>query len=57
MLVTGGIPINEQIRLLEDGTDIITCTVGRIRDLIKHKHIFLHQIRFYVLDEAVNFIV
>lgn len=55
VLVTGGIPINEQVRLLQNGTDIITCTVGRIKDLIQHRKILMEQIRFYVLDEAVKF--
>ncbi|KAI1708674.1 DEAD/DEAH box helicase domain-containing protein [Ditylenchus destructor] len=52
MLAVGGIAMNEQMRQLQDGVDIITCTPGRIMDMVKNKAIVLEHVRFFVLDEA-----
>lgn len=54
MLVIGGTPFSEQFRLISFGADIITCTSGRVRDLVQNGKISLEQTRFFVLDEAVS---
>ncbi|HOK01267.1 MAG TPA: DEAD/DEAH box helicase [Spirochaetota bacterium] len=50
--IYGGQSINEQIRRIEKGIDIIVGTPGRIIDHIKRGTLFLHNIRYVVLDEA-----
>jgi ATP-dependent RNA helicase DDX1 len=54
--VAGGIPFKEQMRALEAGIEIITCTPGKIRDLVSKNQIDLGHVRFYVLDEADNLV-
>lgn len=54
MLVVGSIPISDQLRAISSGADIITCTPGRVRDLIQNDKISLKQTKFFVLDEAVS---
>jgi ATP-dependent RNA helicase DDX1 len=51
-LVTGGIPINQQMSVINEGIDIISCTPGRLFDLISQGKIQLNHVRFFVLDEA-----
>jgi len=51
-LVTGGLSTKEQIRSLEEGCEIITCTPGRVRDLVQKDIILMSHVRFFVLDEA-----
>lgn len=38
--------------MLNDGCDIITCTPGRIKDLVQNNTISMKHVRFFVLDEA-----
>ncbi|KAH7698167.1 ATP-dependent RNA helicase Ddx1, partial [Aphelenchoides avenae] len=52
VLVVGGISISEQMDMIEVGVDIITCTPGRVRDLVHQHKILLNHVRFFVLDEA-----
>lgn len=40
--------------MVSDYVDIVTCTPGRIHDLIQNNKIFLKQTKFFVLDEAVK---
>jgi ATP-dependent RNA helicase DDX1 len=42
----------EQNKALGSGCDIITCTPGRVRDLLNQKLILMSHVRFFVLDEA-----
>lgn len=51
-MVAGGIPIAQQVNTIKDGVDIVTCTPGRIRDLVNQDIISLEFVRFFVLDEA-----
>ncbi|KAI6183028.1 ATP-dependent RNA helicase DDX1 [Aphelenchoides bicaudatus] len=51
-LVSGAMSVNEQIRELKDGSDIITCTPGRVRDFLQQQLISMSHVRFFVLDEA-----
>jgi ATP-dependent RNA helicase DDX1 len=54
-LIVGGINIKDQLRSIDGGVDIITCTPGRIREMVSNGDIRLDQVRFFVLDEAVSF--
>jgi ATP-dependent RNA helicase RhlE len=51
-LVVGGASINPQIKRLEQGTDILVATPGRLLDLIDRRAVRLDAARFLVLDEA-----
>uniref|UniRef100_A0A0R3RJZ0 ATP-dependent RNA helicase n=1 Tax=Elaeophora elaphi TaxID=1147741 RepID=A0A0R3RJZ0_9BILA len=51
-LVIGSIPVNEQLRIIMSGIDIITCTPGRLEDFIQSGKILLSNVRFFILDEA-----
>jgi len=50
--VYGGANIDEQIRGLKKGAQIVVGTPGRTVDLIKRKQLKLQQIKWVVLDEA-----
>lgn len=52
VLITGSLSANEQTKLLKEGCEIITCTPGRIRDLVQKDIILMSHVRFFVLDEA-----
>lgn len=51
-VIFGGVNINNQIRFMKEGLDIIVATPGRFLDLMNQKHIRLSQIEIFVLDEA-----
>ena len=50
--VVGGMSINNQVRNLKQGTDILIATPGRLLDLVDRKAVRLDTARFLVLDEA-----
>lgn len=50
--VYGGASINEQVRKLRAGTDIIVGTPGRVKDMIQRGHLVVSSITEVVLDEA-----
>lgn len=50
--VYGSSSIEEQIRNLNKGPEIVIGTPGRVKDLITRKKIKLSEIKFFVLDEA-----
>lgn len=50
--VYGGSDIQNQIKSLKKGTDILVGTPGRIIDLIKRKYIDLDNVTTFILDEA-----
>ena len=50
--VYGGANIDEQIRSLRRGTQIVVGTPGRTLDLVKRKALSLEKIQWLVLDEA-----
>ena len=52
LLVVGGMKVDEQIRALEAGVDIVVATPGRLEDLIQKQALSLTQCRFFILDEA-----
>ncbi|XP_039007621.1 DEAD-box ATP-dependent RNA helicase 37-like [Hibiscus syriacus] len=48
----GGAPINQQLRELERGADILVATPGRLVDLLERARVSLRMIRYLALDEA-----
>jgi ATP-dependent RNA helicase RhlE len=52
LTVFGGVPINRQIRLLQQGVDILVATPGRLLDLIDQRALHLRGVEIFVLDEA-----
>ena len=52
MTIYGGVSIENQIRKLEKGVNIIVGTPGRIIDLFKRRNLHFRNIRFVCLDEG-----
>ncbi|MFA5985057.1 MAG: DEAD/DEAH box helicase [Methylococcaceae bacterium] len=50
--IYGGVSINNQIRNLQKGCDIIVATPGRLLDHLQQKNIDLSFVKMLVLDEA-----
>ncbi len=50
--IYGGLPMAQQIRLLEQGSDILVATPGRLMDHLGQNTVDLSQVRTLVLDEA-----
>ena len=48
----GGVSINPQIKMLQNGIDILIATPGRLLDHVGQKTVDLSQVEFLVLDEA-----
>ena len=51
-VVYGGADINNQLRQIERGCDLLSATPGRLVDLIERGRVSLANIRYLVLDEA-----
>lgn len=51
-MIVGGASINNQIRALRHGCDIVVATTGRLCDHINERHINLSNVELLVLDEA-----
>ncbi|KXN87687.1 ATP-dependent RNA helicase ded-1 [Leucoagaricus sp. SymC.cos] len=51
-VVYGGADINQQLRQIERGCDLLSATPGRLVDLIERGRISLANIKYLVLDEA-----
>ncbi|XP_059668526.1 DEAD-box ATP-dependent RNA helicase 37-like [Cornus florida] len=52
VVVYGGAPINQQLRELERGVDILVATPGRLVDLLERARVSLEMVRYLALDEA-----
>lgn len=52
LTVYGGASIEQQIKALKRGVDIVVGTPGRVLDLINKKKLVLKNLDFFVLDEA-----
>ncbi len=52
VLLTGGKGMEEQIKKLDRGVDVLIATPGRMIDLFERGNILLHDIRIFVIDEA-----
>ncbi len=50
--IYGGDPIERQIKLLEEGIDLVVCTPGRVIDLIERKEMSVADIKHVIVDEA-----
>ena len=50
--IYGGSSINNQIRALRKGVDIVVGTPGRVMDLMRRKELHLSHVQYMVLDEA-----
>ena len=50
--VYGGARIDQQIKSLKKGPQIVVGTPGRVKDLIKRKKLFVENIERFILDEA-----
>ncbi|XP_058113079.1 DEAD-box ATP-dependent RNA helicase 37-like [Magnolia sinica] len=48
----GGAPINQQLRDLERGVDILVATPGRLVDLVERARVSLQAVKYLALDEA-----
>ncbi|KAF7323926.1 hypothetical protein MKEN_00614100 [Mycena kentingensis (nom. inval.)] len=51
-VVYGGADINQQLRQIERGCDLLSATPGRLVDLLERGRISLANIKYLVLDEA-----
>lgn len=51
-VIFGGVNQSKQIRVLNQGVDILIATPGRLLDLIQQKKLSLSKVSFLVLDEA-----
>jgi ATP-dependent RNA helicase RhlE len=51
-VVFGGVPINRQMRTLQNGVDVVVATPGRLLDLIHQRALSLAELEIFVLDEA-----
>jgi ATP-dependent RNA helicase RhlE len=51
-VVFGGVSINNQIRAVSQGVDILVATPGRLVDLINRRALNLSQVEIFVLDEV-----
>ncbi|KAG8083755.1 hypothetical protein GUJ93_ZPchr0016g2612 [Zizania palustris] len=52
LCVYGGVSINQQMRVLNYGVDVVVGTPGRVIDLLRRGVLNLSEIQFVVLDEA-----
>ncbi len=50
--IIGGEDINEQLRDLEKGMDIVVATPGRLLDLMRENEIHFEELQAFVVDEA-----
>lgn len=50
--VVGGLSIQQQIRRLQGGVDLLVATPGRLLDLLQRRAVDLRSVDFFVLDEA-----
>jgi superfamily II DNA/RNA helicase len=51
-LLIGGESMNDQIRVLERGADVLIATPGRLIDVFDRGHLLLNDVKILVIDEA-----
>ena len=51
-LIVGGVAFGPQLKLLQEGVDIVVATPGRLLDHARDGHFFFEDVRYLVLDEA-----
>lgn len=52
LVIYGGVSQHPQTQQLKQGVDIVVATPGRLLDLINQRHVKLHDVKHFVLDEA-----
>ncbi len=52
VVIFGGVNQNPQVKLLNQGVDILVATPGRLLDLINQKFIHLGEVDYFILDEV-----
>lgn len=51
-LLVGGVSMDEQIRKLDRGVDVLIATPGRLLDLFERGNVLLSDIKIFVIDEC-----
>jgi len=51
-VIYGGVPQSKQVRILNQGIDILVATPGRLLDLVQQRKMTLSNVSYLVLDEA-----
>ena len=51
-MIYGGVPQSKQVKILNQGVDILVATPGRLLDLIQQRKLTLSHVSYLVLDEA-----
>jgi len=51
-VIFGGVPQSKQVRILNQGVDILVATPGRLLDLVQQRKLTLSNVSYLVLDEA-----
>ena len=51
-LLTGGTSLNDQVKILDKGVDVLIVTPGRLLDLFDRGAVLLNDIKILVIDEA-----
>ncbi len=51
-VVYGGVKQSKQVKALREGVNVLVATPGRLLDLMRQGHVRLHDIEYFVLDEA-----
>lgn len=51
-VIFGGVSQHGQVKALQSGVDVLIATPGRLLDLMQQKYVQLHQLEYFVLDEA-----
>ena len=51
-VIFGGVGQSPQVSALRNGVDVVVATPGRLLDLMNQKHLSLHDVEYFVLDEA-----
>ncbi|HBS91144.1 MAG TPA: hypothetical protein DEA51_01605 [Erysipelotrichaceae bacterium] len=56
LVIYGGVHQNPQTRSLQQGTDILVATPGRLLDLIKQKFVILDHVEYFVQDKVFHMV-
>ncbi len=51
-LLIGGERMNEQVRVVDRGVDVLIATPGRLLDLFERGHLLMNDVKILVIDEA-----
>ncbi|MDA0305425.1 MAG: DEAD/DEAH box helicase [Proteobacteria bacterium] len=51
-LLIGGHTMNQQIKTIDKGVDVLIATPGRLLDLFDRGHLLMHDVKILVIDEA-----